>query len=124
MSTAPERERATRLRRQPTQAEIRMWRLLYPFRTGGFHFRKQAPIGPYVADIACHHAKIVIELDGDTHFTGDAPRHDATRDAFLRRNGYHVLRFTNDDITHNPDGVFATVEDALKDRERNLRSRS
>jgi very-short-patch-repair endonuclease len=99
-----------------------MWRLLHPFRTNGFHFRKQVPIGPYIADIACHHAKLVIELDGDTHFTEEGMRHDANRDAFLKRNGYAVLRFTNDDIWHHADGVYTVVADALGNRTRNLRS--
>ena len=122
MATEEQRTRARKLRRTPTQPEIRMWRLLYPFRTDGYHFRKQVPIGRYIADIACHHAKVVIELDGDTHFTEEGMRHDAVRDAFLQRNGYAVLRFTNDDVWHNADGVYTVVANALKHSTRNLRS--
>jgi very-short-patch-repair endonuclease len=90
-----------------------MWRLLYPFRTGGFHFRKQVQIGPYFADIACHHARLVIELDGDTHGVDAAVKHDAARDAYLRSRGYLVLRFANREVMTNPEGVFRVVSDTL-----------
>src|SRR5690606_16505012 len=76
-------ERARQLRLNSSVAERRMWRILHVFRTGGYHFRKQAQIGPYYADIACHHAKLVVELDGDTHGTDAAARRDRRRDAFL-----------------------------------------
>lgn len=99
-----------------------MWRLLHVLRTGGYHFRKQAQIGPYFADIACHHAKLVIEIDGDTHGTDAAERHDAARDDFLRRQGYTVLRFTNSDVIENPNGVFLVVETALRGRPKSRRA--
>jgi very-short-patch-repair endonuclease len=99
-----------------------MWRLLYTFRTAGYHFRKQAPIGPYYADIARHHAKLVIELDGDTHGTDTARAHDARRDAFLAADGYTVFRFSNSDVTENPNGVFSIIEHALQGRPKNSRS--
>jgi very-short-patch-repair endonuclease len=98
-----------------------MWRILYTFRTDGFHFRKQVSIGPYFADIACHHAKVVIEVDGDTHYTEAARRYDGMRDEYLRSRGYLVLRFTNGDVRDNPDGVFLVVSNALADRPRNVR---
>ena len=82
-----------------------MWNILYTFRTGDYHFRKQAPIGPYYADFACHHARLVIEVDGETHGTELERQHDARRDAFLRRQGHTVLRFTNIEIAESPDGV-------------------
>ncbi|HEY0919140.1 endonuclease domain-containing protein [Devosia sp.] len=107
-------ERARQLRANSSVAERRMWRILHSWRTGGYHFRKQAQIGPYYADIACHHAKLVIELDGDTHATDAAERHDMRRDAFLRAQGYTVLRFANTDVIDNPNGVFLVVEAALK----------
>ncbi|WP_244513745.1 endonuclease domain-containing protein, partial [Devosia insulae] len=84
-----------------------MWRLLHPFRTAGHHFRRQEQIGPYYVDFACHAARLVIEVDGETHgHTKDA---DALRDEFLRYEGYAVLRFTNDDVLQNEDGVFTVV---------------
>jgi len=102
-------ERAKSLRADSTPAERRLWRMLEPFRTGGYHLRKQVPIGPYYADIACHHAHLVIEVDGDSHFDDRGLRHDAARDAFLARQGYTVLRFTNFEVLRNPDGVFDVV---------------
>ena len=99
-----------------------MWRILHVFRTGGYHFRKQVPIGPYYADIACHHARLVIEVDGDTHGTDAAERHDARRDAFLRGQGYTVLRFPNAEVLHNPEGVFAVVSSVLEGRPMNRRA--
>jgi len=113
---------AQTLRAIPTTPEKALWRLLYPFRTSGFHFRKQAPIGPYYADIACHHAFLVIELDGDTHHTDQAKRHDATRDAFLKAEGYTVLRFSNADMMTNPEGVFDTIARTLEGRPQSHRS--
>ncbi|WP_246513569.1 endonuclease domain-containing protein [Paradevosia shaoguanensis] len=90
--------------------------MLEPFRTGGYHFRKQVPIGPYYADMACHHAQLVIEVDGDTHFDDRGLRHDAARDAFLSREGYTVLRFTNLEVLRNPDGVYDVVSTYLAGR--------
>ena len=99
-----------------------MWRLLFPFRVDGFHFRKQVPIGPYVVDFACHHAKVVIEVDGDTHATAVGTARDARRDAFLRRAGYIALRFSNRDVVGSPEGVSIVVARTLADRQRSLRS--
>ena len=115
-------QRAKELRANSSAAERRMWRILHVFRTGGYHFRKQAQIGPHYADIACHHAKLVIELDGDTHGTDAAERHDAQRDAFLRGRGYTVPRFANSDVIENPNGVFLVVEAALEGRPKSRRA--
>ncbi|HEV7277142.1 MAG TPA: DUF559 domain-containing protein [Devosiaceae bacterium] len=115
-------QQAKALRLNSSPAERRMWRLLHVFRTDGYHFRKQVPIGPYYADIACHHARLVIEVDGDTHGTDAAARYDERRDAFLRGKGNLVLRFTNDDVLHNPDGVFDVVAAVLADRPQKKRA--
>ncbi len=112
------------LRANSTAPERRMWRLLYPFRTGGFHFRKQEQIGPFYVDFACHHAGLVIEVDGETHYVDGARQRDARRDAFLRGEGYTVLRFTNEDVMHNPEGVHTLVAAALADRPQRPRSSS
>jgi very-short-patch-repair endonuclease len=106
-------ERAKALRANSSPVERRMWRLLHGFRTGGYHFRKQAPIGPYTVDMACHHAKLVIEIDGDTHGSDAARRNDARRDAFLCGEGYTVLRISNSEVMTNSDGVYQLVAQAL-----------
>ena len=98
-----------------------MWRLLYPFRTGGYHFRKQVEIGRDVADIACHHVKLVIELDGDTHGSDRAIAHDQIRDDYLRARGYDVLRFSNAEVMTNAEGVFAILSALLATRPPSVR---
>jgi very-short-patch-repair endonuclease len=106
-------ERARQLRTNATAPERAMWRLLKPFRDQGFHFRRQVQIGAYYADFACHRAKLIIEVDGDSHAMGTGPSHDARRDRYLRSRGYEVLRFSNSDVMGNPEGVYLTVEQAL-----------
>ncbi|MET3926586.1 DUF559 domain-containing protein [Devosia sp. 2618] len=108
--------RAQRLRKNPTPAEVRFWRLIEPLRLGGYHFRKQVPLGPYVADFACHRVKLVIEIDGDTHFTETALAKDREREAALAKHGFAVLRFTNDEIMSNGEGVYAVLTSALAER--------
>jgi very-short-patch-repair endonuclease len=97
--------------------------LLHPFRTGGYHFRKQEQIGPFYVDFACHHARLVIEVDGDTHFTDAGLEDDARRDEFLRHEGYTVLRFTNDEVMHNDEGVYTVIAGVLAERPKGRRTR-
>jgi len=107
---------AKALRSTPTDAEKRLWRLLYTFRTSGYHFRKQRQVGDYFPDFVCHHAHLVIEVDGGQHYADAGLAHDAMRDAFLRSRGYDVLRFSNLDVLTNPDGVFDIVAQSLEGR--------
>jgi very-short-patch-repair endonuclease len=86
---------ARTLRKHPTDAEHSLWIALREFKQAGLHFRKQAPIGPYVADFACHRAKLIVELDGDQHGEDRNVAYDAKRSAFLNSLGYRVLRFAN-----------------------------
>ncbi|WP_374627596.1 endonuclease domain-containing protein [Devosia sp.] len=113
---------ARKLRRSSTAPERRLWRLLYPLRSGSFHFRKQVQVGEYYVDFACLHAGLVIELDGETHASGLAQSNDATRDDYLAGRGFHVLRFSNDDVMTNPEGVFTVISTALATRPANLRA--
>ena len=98
-------QQARHLRSNATEAERRLWRALRHARHQGLHFRRQAPIGPYVADFACHRAKLIVELDGSQHGEGRNMRHDAQRTAFLESRGYKVLRFANPDLMANPDNI-------------------
>jgi very-short-patch-repair endonuclease len=100
---------ARRLRREQTMAERVFWGLLLPWRERGLHWRRQAPIGPYVADFVCKRLKLVIEIDGDSHYDAAGIAHDARRTAFLNARNYRVLRFTNDDVLDNADGVFTVM---------------
>jgi very-short-patch-repair endonuclease len=104
---------AQRLRRNPTIAEVRLWRLIQPLRTQ-FHFRKQVRLGRYVVDFASHKAKLVVEIDGDTHYVADGPEKDRLRDRELEAHGYRVLRFTNLEVMSNPEGVWTVLVGVLE----------
>jgi very-short-patch-repair endonuclease len=94
-----------------------MWRLLrqsFP----NAHFRRQLPIRQFVADFASHRAKLVIEVDGGQH--GDAV--DAHRSRTLEDEGYRVLRFWNNEVLGNADGIYAVIAAALHDRHPHLAS--
>ena len=110
------RDQARQLRRDQTPAERRFWQVIHTFRKNGFHFRRQVPIGPYYAGFACHHAAIVVEIDGDTHGHDEAIAHDARRTAYLQSRGYTVVRFTNNDVLGNAEGVFTVLSGILKHR--------
>ena len=111
-------ERARELRKRMPPAEARIWDVLRSLRPLGFHFRRQVPIGPYYADFACHHASLVIELDGDTHGSDAAADYDAWRDAFIRREGYEVVRIPNGEVMENMDGVATLIDSMLAGRPR------
>jgi very-short-patch-repair endonuclease len=103
--------RARQLRHDSTITERRLWNLLRPYREQGYHFRRQVPIGPYFADFACHHARLVIEADGTSH--DDAGR-DIRRDGYMQARGFRVLRLANSDVVGNPEGVLALIGQYLR----------
>jgi very-short-patch-repair endonuclease len=90
--------RARSLRKHATDAERLLWRTLRQCKQIGLHFRRQVPIGSYIADFACHRAKIIVELDGSQHGEDDHVEYDSHRTAFLESRGYRVLRFWNGDV--------------------------
>ncbi|MEA2989723.1 MAG: hypothetical protein QOG83_2434 [Alphaproteobacteria bacterium] len=98
------RGQAQTLRRSPTDAERKMWWLLRSLKPLGMHFRRQAPIGIYVADFAWHAGKLVVELDGSQH-AEDRTAYDARRTEWLPSQGYRVLRFWNNDVLKTPRAV-------------------
>jgi very-short-patch-repair endonuclease len=101
---------ARRLRNDATTSERRLWTWLRTLRRlHGLHFRRQVPIGPYVADFGCHAVKLIIELDGPFH----EPERDRERDAWFAKAGYRTLRFSNDIATMQWDRVAAEIEHAL-----------
>ncbi|HEY4203353.1 MAG TPA: DUF559 domain-containing protein [Devosiaceae bacterium] len=109
---------ARAMRREPAEAEGQLWRLPRNRRLTGFKFRRQVPIGPYIADFACYDARLIIEPDGSQHL--DSPR-DLRRDHWLREDGCRILRFWNNDLTQNYDGVLNTIFFALTDGRDALR---
>ncbi|RCW28061.1 very-short-patch-repair endonuclease [Ciceribacter lividus] len=108
------RDRAKTLRRELTRAEQEMWNLLRDFRLRGARFRRETPIGPYIADFAWLSARVIVEVNGDSHETDQGRAHDLRRDAFLRGQGFKVIRFDNHQVIDNPDYVFVTLETSLK----------
>ena len=102
-------ERARELRKIMGPPEAKLWNALRQLRSLGHHFRRQVPIGRYYADFCCHKQCLIIEVDGDSHGSDQAIAHDATRDAFLGREGYRVLRVTNLDVMRNVDGVMTEI---------------
>ena len=108
--------RARTMRHQPTEAERKLWSHLRKERLGGFRFRRQAPIPPYIADFLCFSHKLILEIDGATHGDADEMRHDAKRTAYLEAKGFRVLRFWNADIYHSLDAVLDAILLALQER--------
>lgn len=106
------------LRKDMPSTEKRLWYFLRRKALGGFRFRRQHTIGPYIADFVCLEAKIVVELDGDQHALGAAPKRDEKRDAFLVTKGFEVLRFWNNEIYENVDGVLETILEAAMSAQR------
>ncbi|MHB1101263.1 MAG: endonuclease domain-containing protein [Devosia sp.] len=102
-------ERARSLRKRMSPPEARMWNVLRREPFADYHFRRQVPLGRYYADFASHRAKLVIEIDGGSHFSGGALQYDAARDAFLAAAGYAVLRLTTADVMNNLDGAAEAI---------------
>ena len=101
-----QREFAKHLRCHMTECENKLWRHLRAHRLNGEKFRRQQPIGPYVVDFVHFGARLIVEADGGQH--NDSP-HDERRDAWLREQGFKVMRFWNNEIMSNLDGVLETV---------------
>lgn len=110
---AKARTHAKRLRRTMTRAEALLWSYIRRRSLAGAKFRRQHPIGPYIADFACVGARLVVEVDGATHATREELVHDVRRTQFLEASGWRVLRITNTDVYENLDGVWLTIESWL-----------
>ena len=107
--------RARALRKVMTKSEVILWQSLRREQLGGFKFRRQVPVGPYIADFACVEMKLIVEVDGATHAEDDEIAYDARRTRFLELRGWRVWRVLNTDIHEGLDGV---VELLLLELER------
>ena len=105
-------QKARALRQAQTDAEGLLWHYLRGKQLGGYKFRRQQPIGPYIADFACLSQKLLIEVDGGYHV--QRKDYDEQRDRFLRSEGYRVLRFWNNEVFENCFGVLERVYAALE----------
>jgi very-short-patch-repair endonuclease len=106
--------RARQLRRRSTDVERKLWYRLRSRSILGLKFVRQEPIGPYIVDFVCREHRLIIELDGGQH--AESTR-DIVRDRCLSDRGYRVLRFWNNDVTGNVDGVLESIVTALTARD-------
>jgi len=102
---------ARRLRRDSTSAESRLWNRLRSRAIDGHKFVRQEPIGRYVVDFVCRERRLIIEVDGGQHAEN---LEDAFRDQWLREHKYRILRFWNNDVMSNMDGVLETIAESLR----------
>ncbi|MET2829968.1 endonuclease domain-containing protein [Mesorhizobium shangrilense] len=104
---------ARALRREMTEAEGRLWQELRDRRLDRIKFRRQMPVGKYIADFACLEASLIIEIDGSQHAESDS---DRIRDADLKARGFRILRFWNDDVLKDMNAVCDTIIAYVRDR--------
>ena len=103
---------ARQLRSTPTDAEIRLWSRLRRKQLDGFRFRRQHPIGIYIVDFLCPEAKLIVEVDGGQHNVEEDK--DEKRTRWLEARGYRIIRFWNNDVLSNTDGVVLAVLEELR----------
>ena len=103
--------RARELRKQLTEAEKTLWRHLRLRQIGGYKFRRQQPLGPYVVDFVCFEKQLIVELDGGHH--SEQLAYDADRTAWLGSQGYRVLRFWNHQVLGEIEAVNQVIYEAL-----------
>lgn len=111
MRNALAQRRATELRLRSTDAEKLLWQRLRRKQIRNLRFRRQVPLGPYIADFACVEKKLIIEIDGSQHANSS---HDAIRDAYLRKRGYRVLRLWSNDVLLCMDSVVQSIYEVTK----------
>ncbi|WP_374656474.1 endonuclease domain-containing protein [Dongia sp.] len=106
-------DRAKQLRKSSTEAEKRLWRLLRAKQLAGYKFRRQEPIGAYIVDFVCFRPPLVIELDGGQHDATTQRAHDELRSNWLATQGFKTIRFWNNQLLENEDGVLHEILGAL-----------
>ncbi len=117
MSRQPQTTLARQLRHRQTDAEKALWAILRGKQMSGFKFRRQEPIGPYVVDFVSFEKRLIIEIDGGQHAETEARARDEERSMWLKRQGYEVLRFWNNDVLGNREAVAERIRLALECRD-------
>lgn len=112
-ATLEQTTRARDLRLNNTDAEQRLWNALRNCQLGGYKFRRQYPVGTYILDFVCDAEKLCVELDGGQHNVPQQQAYDEARTAFLEKNGWRVLRFWNNEVMENIEGVQEVILQAL-----------
>jgi very-short-patch-repair endonuclease len=100
------RDFAKKMRREPTDAEAAMWRLLCDRRLAAFKFRRQVPFRNYILDFVCFEKRVVIEIDGSQHASSNR---DAARDAVLMAEGFRTARYWSNDVLQRPNAVLEDI---------------
>ncbi|MEO8333309.1 MAG: endonuclease domain-containing protein [Gallionella sp.] len=110
--------KAKSLRQNQTEAEKHLWQRLRNRGLNDYKFRRQVPIGSYIADFVCMELRLIVEVDGGQH--ADQIAYDQKRELFLRKEGYEIVRYWNNEVLGNLDGVLETLTLALSLRERDF----
>ena len=105
--------RAKELRQTETEPEQIIWSWLRAKKLKGVKFRRQEPVGIYIVDFVSFEKKLIIEIDGGQHSIEKNKASDDARTVWLESQGFHVLRFWNNEVTSNLDGVIARIEESL-----------
>ena len=105
---------ARKLRREQTKAERVLWARLRNTQQEGVKFRRQQPVGLYIVDFVSFQKKLIVEIDGGQHAEEEAGKRDERRAIWLQERGYRVLRFWNNEVLANVDGVLERIREALK----------
>ena len=105
--------KARRLRKDSTEAEKLLWRHLRNHQLHGYQFRRQEPIGKYIVDFLCYRRRLAVELDGGQH--QEQADYDNERTRWLKSRGFKVIRFWNDDVLKETDGVLEAISIALRE---------
>lgn len=113
--------KARALRQDMTKAEVILWMNLRKRGLSNARFRRQHPVGPFIADFACPAARLIVEVDGDTHWTPEQLAHDRRRTKYLKSEGWTVIRVNNVDVHENMDGVWRTIAAQLAPPPRDAR---
>ncbi len=103
---------AKKLRREMTDAETKLWQELRAHRFENYKFKRQQPIGKYIADFVCLKHRLIVEVDGSQH---DDSQHDKIRDAWLASQGFRILRVWNNAVWTEMDGVLISILAALRE---------
>ncbi|RXQ94378.1 DUF559 domain-containing protein [Ancylomarina salipaludis] len=115
-------EKAKALRNNMTFAELKLWELIRNKQVQGLRFRAQHPIDIFIADFYCHSLKLIIEVDGGIHQSPEQKEYDIGREAEISHWGIKIIRFTNDEIEKEIDGVFNRINKICVDRKLELAS--
>jgi very-short-patch-repair endonuclease len=108
-------EVARTLRKRMTPQEIKLWVHLRSWRERGFHFRRQAPRDGFIVDFVCLKHRLIIEVDGGQHNFDSHAQRDAMRSEHFASQGFRVLRFWNNEVDRNLEGVLTMIDQALND---------